>query len=117
MTDHIPRDFIDQLLNRVDIVDLIDSRITLRKKSGNNFFACCPFHTEKSASFSVSQAKQFYHCFGCGAHGNAIDFLMQFDHLSFPESIEALAKQVGLEVPRTSHSTEKSVSQEPLYQL
>lgn len=119
MTEHIPRDFIDQLLNRVDIVDLIDSRITLRKKTGSNFFACCPFHNEKNPSFSVSQTKQFYYCFGCGAHGNAIDFLMQYDRLSFPESIEMLAKQAGLEIPRQAspHSAEKSAQQQSLYEL
>src|SRR6478736_6105402 len=100
MSGTIPRDFIDQLLNRVELVDLIDSRVTLRKKSGSNYFACCPFHNEKSPSFSVSQSKQFYYCFGCGAHGNAIDFLMQSDHMSFPEAIEALARHAGMEVPK-----------------
>jgi DNA primase len=119
MTEHIPRDFIDQLLNRVDIVDYIDSRVTLRKKTGSNFFACCPFHNEKSPSFSVSQTKQFYYCFGCGAHGNAIDFLMQFDRLNFPEAIEALARQVGMEVPRQAklYSAEKTTAQKALYEL
>jgi DNA primase len=116
----IPREFIDQVLNRVDIVDLIDGRITLRKKTGANFFACCPFHNEKNPSFSVSQIKQFYYCFGCGAHGNAIDFLMQYDRLSFPESIEMLAKQVGMEIPRQAasiHNVEKSAAQKTLYDL
>ncbi len=117
MANQIPREFIQLLLNRIEIVDLIDGRIPLRKKSGTNFFACCPFHTEKSASFSVSQNKQFYHCFGCGAHGNAIDFMMQYDHLSFPEAIESLAKQVGLEVPRTARAPEKTSSHLPLYDL
>ena len=120
MTEHIPREFIDQLLNRVDIVDYIDTRITLRKKTGSNFFACCPFHNEKNPSFSVSQVKQFYYCFGCGAHGNAIDFLMQYDRLSFPEAIETLAKQVGMEVPRTKATTfnpERAAAQKTLYDL
>ncbi len=119
MAEQIPREFIDQLLNRIDIVDLIDSRITLRKKTGSNFFACCPFHNEKSPSFSVSQPKQFYYCFGCGAHGNAIDFLMQYDRLHFPEAIEALAKQIGMEVPRqlTTRSPEKAAAQQSLYEL
>jgi DNA primase len=119
MTEHIPRDFIDQLLNRVDIVDLIDSRVTLRKKTGSNFFACCPFHQEKSPSFSVSQTKQFYYCFGCGAHGNAIDFLLQYDRLNFPEAIEMLANQVGVEVPRQNshYSTEKVAAQKTFYDL
>ena len=114
---HIPREFIQALLTRIEIVDLIDTRIPLRKKSGNNFFACCPFHNEKSASFSVSQNKQFYHCFGCGAHGNAIDFVMQYEHLSFPEAIESLAKQAGMEIPRSSRPTEKTVSHTELYSL
>jgi DNA primase len=119
VTDHIPREFIDQLLGRVDIVDYIDTRLTLRKKTGSNFFACCPFHNEKSPSFSVSQAKQFYYCFGCGAHGNVIDFLMQYDRLSFPEAIETLAKQVGLEVPRRTgtFTPEKAAAQQTLYDL
>ena|SRR5688572_30771985 len=115
----IPREFIHQLLNRIELVELIDTRIPLRKKSGNNYFACCPFHAEKSASFSVSQAKQFYHCFGCGAHGNAIDFLMQYDHLSFPEAIETLAQQVGMEIPRANKQVpyEKHSSSIALYEL
>lgn len=117
MTDHIPREFIQLLLSRIDIVDLIDNRIPLQKKSANNFFACCPFHNEKSPSFSVSQNKQFYHCFGCGAHGNAIDFVMQYDHLSFPEAIENLAKLVGVEVPRTTRQVEKKSSFTELYAL
>lgn len=120
MSTRIPREFIHELLNRIEIVDLIDGRVPLKKKSGNNYFACCPFHTEKSASFSVSQSKQFYHCFGCGAHGNAIDFLMQFDRLNFPEAIETLAKQAGMEIPSEStaaHVSEKSYKQTNLYEL
>jgi DNA primase len=119
MAEHIPREFIDQLLQRVDIVDYIDTRVTLRKKTGSNYFACCPFHNEKSPSFSVSQTKQFYYCFGCGAHGNAIDFLMQYDRLSFPEAIETLARQIGMEVPRQARaqSPEKSAAQKTLYDL
>lgn len=98
----IPREFIDLLLAKIDIVDLINTHVPLKKKSSNNYFARCPFHNEKSASFSVSQPKQFYYCFGCGARGNAIDFLMQQDRLNFPEAIEALARTAGLEVPRDS---------------
>src|SRR4029078_12685997 len=115
--ERIPREFINQLLTRVDIVDLIDSRVPLRKKSNNNYFACCPFHTEKSASFSVSQHKQFYYCFGCGAHGNAIDFLMQYDKLSFPEAIEALAKHAGLEIPHQSRKITKPNINYDIYEL
>lgn len=117
MADLIPREFIQTLLNRIDIVDLIDGRVPLKKKSGNNYFACCPFHTEKSASFSVSQHKQFYHCFGCGAHGNAIDFLMQYDRLAFPEAVEALAKQIGMEIPQESRTPQKTPTQTSLYEL
>jgi len=113
----IPREFIQQLLDRTDIVDFIDARIPLRKKTGSNFFACCPFHNEKSPSFSVSQTKQFFYCFGCGAHGNAIDFLMQHDHLNFPEAVEALARYAGMEVPRNHQHKEKPTPQPSLYDL
>lgn len=99
MAGKIPQSFIDELLARTDIVELIDSRVRL-KKAGKNYQACCPFHNEKSPSFTVSQEKQFYHCFGCGAHGNAIGFLMEYDGLTFPDAIEDLAGQIGVTVPR-----------------
>ena len=99
MAGKIPQSFIDELLARTDIVELIDSRVRL-KKAGKNYQACCPFHNEKSPSFSVSPEKQFYHCFGCGAHGNAIGFLMEYDGLNFPDAIDDLAGQLGLSVPR-----------------
>lgn len=99
MAGHIPRSFIDDLLARLDIVDIVDARVKLKKK-GKNYGACCPFHNEKTPSFSVSQEKQFYHCFGCGAHGNAIDFMMEYERLEFVEAIEELASYLGLEVPR-----------------
>ncbi|MCF1429115.1 MAG: DNA primase [Shewanella sp.] len=99
----IPRDFINELIARTDIVELIDRRVPL-KKAGKNHSACCPFHSEKSPSFTVSRDKQFYHCFGCGAHGNAIDFLMEYDRLEFVDAIEELAGQLGLEVPREQGS-------------
>ena len=99
MSGRIPREFIDDLLVRVDIVDLIDSHVPL-KKAGSSYVARCPFHSEKSPSFSVNRKKQFYHCFGCGAGGNAISFLMAFNHLDFVEAIEDLAGFVGIEVPR-----------------
>ena len=99
MAGKIPQSFIDELLARTDIVELIDSRVRL-KKAGKNYQACCPFHNEKSPSFTVSQEKQFYHCFGCGAHGNAIGFLMEYDGLAFPDAIEDLAGQIGVTVPR-----------------
>lgn len=103
MAGHIPRSFIDDLLARLDIVDIVDPRVKLKKK-GKNYSACCPFHNEKTPSFSVSQDKQFYHCFGCGAHGNAIDFMMEYERLEFPEAIEELASFLGLDVPREQRS-------------
>ncbi len=99
VSGRIPREFIDDLLVRVDIVDLIDSHVPL-KKAGSSFVARCPFHTEKSPSFSVNRGKQFYHCFGCGAGGNAISFLMAFAHLDFVEAIEDIAGFIGIDVPR-----------------
>ncbi|RLV61751.1 DNA primase [Parashewanella curva] len=95
----IPRDFINELVARTDIVALVNSKVPL-KKAGKNYSACCPFHSEKTPSFTVSQDKQFYHCFGCGAHGNAIDFVMEYDRLEFVDAIEDLAGQLGLEVPK-----------------
>ncbi len=96
----IPQEFIQSLLGRVDIVDVVDRYVKL-KKAGANFQACCPFHNEKTPSFSVSPTKQFYHCFGCGAHGNAIGFLMEFSGYAYPEAIRALAETVGMPVPET----------------
>jgi DNA primase len=99
MSGRIPRQFIDDLLVRVDIVDLIDSRVPL-KKVGSNFVARCPFHTEKTPSFSVNRNRQTYHCFGCGAGGNAISFLIDYAHLGFVEAVEDLAAFIGVDVPR-----------------
>ena len=99
MAGRIPKSFIDEVVERTDIVDLIDAKVPL-KKAGKNYQACCPFHNEKSPSFSVSPDKQFYHCFGCGAHGNAVSFLMEYDQLEFVEAIEELARLHSLEVPR-----------------
>jgi DNA primase len=95
----IPKSFIQDLLNRLDIVDVVERYVPL-KKAGANFVACCPFHNEKSPSFTVSQSKQFYHCFGCGAHGTAIGFVMEHAGLGFVEAVEELARNAGLEVPR-----------------
>ena len=106
MSKLIPQSFIDDLLAKVDIVDIIGSRVKL-KKTGSNYVGLCPFHTEKTPSFTVSSTKQFFHCFGCNAHGSAIGFIMDFEHLSFVEAIENLANQVGLEVPKTENSTSK----------
>jgi DNA primase len=105
MAGMIPREFIDEVLAYTDIVELIDSRVPL-KRSGANHMACCPFHGEKTPSFSVSQPKQFYHCFGCGVSGNAINFLMEYEHLSFVESIEELAQMAGMQVPKIAYTNE-----------
>ncbi len=119
MAGRIPKNFIDDLISRVDIVDVIDRRVPL-KKTGNNHSACCPFHSEKTPSFTISQQKQFFHCFGCGAHGSAISFLMDYDHLSFVEAVEELASQAGVEVPREENDFVDQVSRKKvdgLYQL
>ena len=117
MSGLVPRDFIRELLDRVDIIDVIDAHVPLKKK-GANHQACCPFHQEKTPSFTVSQPKQFFHCFGCGAHGNALDFVMQFDQLSFVDAIEELARLLGVEVPReqmTPAKAAKAKVQKDLY--
>ena len=98
MSGRIPKAFIDDLLLRIDIVEVIDARVPL-KKAGKDYKACCPFHDEKTPSFTVSASKQFYHCFGCGAHGTAIGFLMEHERMSFPEAVAELAAQAGLKVP------------------
>ena len=113
MAGKIPRNFIDDLLARTDIVDLIDSKVGL-KKAGKDYQACCPFHNEKSPSFTVSQDKQFYHCFGCGANGNAISFVMEYDKLEFVDAIEELASLLNLDVPReqgSSNEPERTAAQ------
>jgi len=98
MRGRIPDTFIDELLARVDIVDVIERRVPL-KKAGREWTACCPFHNERTPSFYVTPAKQFFHCFGCGAHGSAIKFLMDYERLEFPDAVEELAQSVGLKVP------------------
>jgi DNA primase len=103
MAGLIPQDFIDDLIARADIVEVVGRRTQL-KKAGREFKACCPFHDEKTPSFTVSPGKGFYHCFGCGAHGTAIGFLMEFDHMSFVDAIESLASSMGVEVPRSETS-------------
>lgn len=107
MAGRIPQNFIDELLDRLDIIEVIDRRVPL-KRSGRNYTACCPFHDEKTPSFSVNQEKQFYYCFGCGAGGNAIGFLMDYERMDFPRAVESLADHAGLEVPR-----EATAFQEP----
>ncbi len=98
MSGRIPQEFIDDLIARVDIVEVIDERVPL-KRGGRNLSACCPFHTEKTPSFTVSPEKQFYHCFGCGAHGTAIGFLMDYARLDFREAVEELARRAGVGMP------------------
>lgn len=102
---HIPRSFIDDLIARVDIVPIIDARVKL-KKTGKNYSACCPFHDEKTPSFTVSPDKQFYHCFGCGASGNAVSFLMEYERRGFVEAVENLADYAGIEVQREAQGRE-----------
>lgn len=119
MAGRIPRVFINDLLARTDIVDLIDARVKL-KKQGKNYHACCPFHNEKTPSFTVNGEKQFYHCFGCGAHGNALDFLMNYDKLDFVESVEELATMHNLEIPYEAGNGPSQIERhqrQTLYQL
>ena len=117
MAGRIPQSFIDDLTARADIVELIGSRVEL-KKAGREYRACCPFHNEKTPSFWVSPVKQFYHCFGCGAHGTALGFLMEYDKLRFPEAIEELAGRLGLDVPREAGSQPDTAgSTAPLYDM
>jgi DNA primase len=119
MAGLIPQSFIDDLLNRSDIVEVVSSRIQL-KKTGKNYSACCPFHKEKTPSFTVSPDKQFYYCFGCGAGGNALGFVMDHDNLDFPQAVEDLAKRAGMEVPREEGGRGQKTRQptdSPLYPL
>lgn len=119
MAGLIPQSFIDDLLNRTDIVDVVSSRVQL-KKAGKNYTACCPFHKEKTPSFSVSPDKQFYYCFGCGAGGNALGFIMDHDNLDFPQAVEDLAKAAGMEVPREQSvkgQKPRQPTDSPLYPL
>ena len=111
----LPQVFIDQVLDRTDIVDVVDRRVKL-KKAGKNYSACCPFHQEKTPSFSVNPEKQFYYCFGCGAGGNALGFIMEYDRMEFREAIESLAQAAGMELPaEEADATPKVDHQKPLY--
>ncbi len=111
----IPQNFIDELLDRTDIVEVIDSRVKL-KKAGKNYLACCPFHKEKTPSFSVSPDKQFYYCFGCGASGTALTFLLEYEHLGFIDAVESLARNAGVQVPKEA-SKQPQKSHKTLYSL
>ena len=110
MAGLLPQTFTDDLLDRVDIVDVVNTRFPL-KKAGKNYKACCPFHEEKSPSFTVAQDKQFYYCFGCGVGGNALGFVMEFDRLDFLPAVEMLAKNAGLEIPREA-APDRAVSKQ-----
>ncbi len=116
MAGQIPQHFIDELLSRIDIVDVINLRVSL-KKAGSNYKACCPFHNEKTPSFTVSQPKQFYHCFGCGANGSAIGFLMEYENMHFVDAVETLAESLGLDVPREGGAQAPQSNSKPLYEL
>ncbi len=116
MAGRIPQQFIDDLVNKADIVDVVDSRVALKKR-GKEYIACCPFHNEKSPSFTVSQSKQFYHCFGCGAHGTALGFIMEYERLDFVDAVEALAAEYHMEVPREQGFTRQQDDKKPLYAL
>jgi DNA primase len=112
----IPKSFIQDLLNRLDIVDVVGRYVPL-KKAGANYVACCPFHNEKTPSFTVSQSKQFYHCFGCGAHGTAIGFVMEHDGMGFVEAVEELARSIGVTVPRETSSRPQSQEGPDLHEV
>ena len=117
MAGRIPKSFIDELIARADIVEVVGARVTL-KRAGSNYKGLCPFHGEKTPSFTVSPSKGFYHCFGCSAHGTAIGFLMAYDNLEFPEAVEALAEMMGLEVPRENTGVpERKDENDELYAL
>jgi len=112
----IPDAFIDDLLARTDIVELIHARVPLKRK-GKEYTACCPFHDERTPSFTVSPSKQFYHCFGCGAHGSALRFLMEYDRLEFLDAVEELAKRAGVEVPRETQQRNQRHDSQELFEI
>jgi len=116
MSDLIPQDFIDDLVQRVDIIEVISNRIEI-KKAGREYKGLCPFHTEKTPSFTVSQEKGFYHCFGCGAHGTALGFLMDYGNQTFIEAIEELSKIAGVEIPKTKQDRAKNKKNKSLQEL
>lgn len=117
MAKRIPKPFIDELTARTDLLALLSSRITFTKKSGSNHWACCPFHDEKTPSFSVNTQKGFYHCFGCGVSGDAIRFLMDYDNLPFPEAVERLAEYNGLDVPYEDDGRQSDPQEKDRYDL
>ena len=119
MAGRIPQNFIDDLVTRADIIEVVNARVPLKKK-GKEYTACCPFHNEKTPSFTVSDSKQFYHCFGCGAHGTALGFIMEYENLDFVDAVEALAAEYNLDVPRESghfNQSESKDTKQPLYDI
>ena len=116
MVERIPQTFIDDLIDRSDITEIIGKRIEI-KKAGKEYKACCPFHNEKTPSFTISPEKGFYHCFGCGAHGTSLGFLMDYEKLTFVEAIEELAKMLGMEVPKSSEDIKITKKQTNLKSL
>ena len=116
MTGQIPQAFIEDLLARVDIVEVIGGRVPL-KRAGANFVACCPFHSEKTPSFSVNAAKQFYHCFGCHVSGDAIQFLVEYEGLHFVEAVEELASRAGIAVPSEVKEKSPNVNYKAIYDI
>ena len=116
MAQNIPKDFIDNLLERANIVDIIGNYIKLEKK-GNDYWARCPFHSEKTSSFSVSENKQFFHCFGCSAHGNSIGFVMDHANKTYPEAIESIANTIGLDIPRDKEASKKYAERKNIQDL
>lgn len=117
MAGRIPQQFIDDLINKADIVDVVDSRVALKKR-GKEYIACCPFHNEKSPSFTVSQSKQFYHCFGCGAHGTALGFIMEYERLDFIDAVETLAAEYHMDVPREQGNFDRQQDdRKPVYEI
>jgi len=107
----LPESFIDNLLSRIDLVEIIGTRVAL-KKQGKDYSARCPFHDERSPSFTVSPSKQFYYCFGCGAKGTAISFLMNYDRLTFMDAVEDLAKRAGIEIPKDARPADTDGSRD-----
>ena len=116
MVERIPQTFIDDLTDRSDITEIIGKRIEI-KKAGKEYKACCPFHNEKTPSFTISPEKGFYHCFGCGAHGTSLGFLMDYEKLTFVEAIEELAKILGVEVPKSTEDIKLTKKQTNLKSL
>ena len=113
----IPESFLQEVSDRNDIADVVSGYVRLNKKSGSNLFGLCPFHSEKTPSFSVAPDKQIYHCFGCGKGGGVFNFIMEIENLTFPESVEFLAKRVGLQVPEENRDDPESRRREQLLRL